>query len=73
VRIVYDEESFKHDFKVGDTIESWATRKRLRITAIGERRFLGVDERNHEGVCTIAHALGWTKINNKILIKLEEK
>jgi len=29
VRIVYDEESFKHVFKVGDTIESWSTCKRL--------------------------------------------
>lgn len=33
-------DEFKKLFKVGDVILGWSTRKRIRITAIGEERIL---------------------------------
>lgn len=56
-------ETFKQTFKVGDVIESWSTCKRLRITAIGESRFLGKDYKGDERVCTMAFTQGWTKVD----------
>ncbi len=47
-------EEFKQQFKVGDTIRAWSTRKEMTITAIGKERFLYTDFRNHgEWVCAM--------------------
>lgn len=62
-RTRYTPETFKQTFQVGDVIESWSTCKRLRITAIGETRFLGVDWRGYERVCTMGFIQGWTKVD----------
>lgn len=43
-------------------IESWSTDKQMTITAIGERRFLALDRRGYERVCTMDHQMGWTKV-----------
>lgn len=62
VRIRYTPETFKICFKVGDVIEAFSTCLRLTITAIGEKRFLAIDHRGRERVCTMENQLGWTKI-----------
>lgn len=45
---------FKKMFRVGDYVCGWATGKTVRITAIGDRRFLHIDQsRDYEGVSTM--------------------
>ena len=39
-RNIYTVEEFKAEFKVGDTVEGYPSNIRVRITAIGEERFL---------------------------------
>lgn len=43
-------EDFKAKFKVGDCIMGWATGKVVKITAIGEKRFLFADGSEKERV-----------------------
>ena len=59
----YTVEEFKTAFKTGDLICGWATGLTIRITAIGERRFLALDLlRKCERVCTMDAVQGWVKM-----------
>lgn len=63
-RINHTPESFKALYKVGDIIESFSTCLQLKITAIGETRFLATDRRGRERVCAIKMNQGWTKVSD---------
>jgi hypothetical protein len=60
-------EEFKTLFKVGDIITGWSTRKRIRITAIGEERILFRDidldsyRPSIERVAKIRQSFNWLK------------
>lgn len=65
-------EEFKDQFKVGDTIIGWSTRKPCKITAIGIERFLYNDcrldtFRGHvvERVAKIRQNFLWTKAESE--------
>lgn len=56
---------FHKTFKIGDLIAGFSTRKRMRITAIGKRRFLYEDEsygRKGEYVAAIVSNARWELI-----------
>lgn len=59
----YTKQEFKLVFKIGDHICGWGTGKTVRITAIGESRFLARDlyTKGEERVCSI-ESLAWVKI-----------
>lgn len=58
-------QAFSSQFKVGDVIAGYSTRKLMKITAIGKRRFLYEEPNSHrkgEYVAAIAGAHGWELI-----------
>ena len=59
----YSLQEFKLVFKVGDLLCGWATGKTVKITAIGETRFLAIDYYANLGerVCSI-EGTAWVKI-----------
>ena len=52
---------FKSEFTVGDVIEVHSTDKLYYITAIGKKRWLGMDSRGIESVRTIIGTVEWRK------------
>lgn len=66
-------DEFKTLFKVGDIITGWSTRKRIKITAIGEERILFRDfacdsyRPSIERVAKIRQSFNWQ------LVESEEK
>lgn len=60
-------DEFKTLFKVGDVVTGWSTRKRCRITAIGEERILYRDialdsyRPSIERVAKIRQSFNWEK------------
>lgn len=50
----YTDHEFKKTFKIGDMICGWSTGLTVEITAIDEKRFLAMDYKSKERVCTIA-------------------
>lgn len=63
-------DEFKRLFSVGDIITGWSTRKKIRITAIGEERILFRDialdsyRPSIERVAKIRQSFNWEKWNN---------
>lgn len=59
----YTKEEFKRTFSIGDSLTGWSTGKQVKITAIGEDKFLALDHHGRERVCTI-ESLHWASINS---------
>ncbi len=59
-------DEFKSLFKVGDILTGWSTRKKIRITAIGEERILYRHADGHrpeiERVAKIRQSFNWEKV-----------
>jgi hypothetical protein len=61
LRKQYSAKEFKETFKIGDEITGWATGKSIKIIAIGNERFLWIDQfSGHEGVSKMT-ANKWAK------------
>jgi hypothetical protein len=65
-RKVMTPKEFKATFKIGDVICGYSTNKRVKITAIGEERFMYVSvdcasEKGKERVAKMSVATGWAK------------
>jgi len=56
-------DQFKNTFKVGDTLTGHSTGMAMKLTAIGECRFLYTDSRDKECVATIMAQFGWKLIS----------
>jgi len=57
-------QDFKKEFQVGDVVEAHSTDKLYYITAIGKKRWLGMDRRGVEAVRTIIGTNEWRKPDN---------
>lgn len=59
---------FKEAFKPGDLIQGWSTGKVVEITAVGQQRFLYIQDsmgrRNKEFVQSIAAPWMWKKVSS---------
>jgi hypothetical protein len=64
LRVPYKVKQFKSYFKVGDLITGWSTGLTLEITAIGNKRFIGLDQYDRERVCTI-ESHDWAKVEKE--------
>ena len=59
-------EEFKRNCSVGDYLEGFTTGKEVRITAIGETRFLYIDRLGRECVSKIQNvAANWNKVYSR--------
>jgi hypothetical protein len=56
---------FKSTFKVGDVVEAHSTDKLYYISAIGKKRWLGIDSRGVESVRTIIGTCDWRMPEHK--------
>lgn len=63
-RNYYSVAEFKAIFKVGDYVCGWSTGKRVKITAIGNHRFLGLGYNDREEVNSIT-GQAWVKADRK--------